>query len=83
VVTMSEDEMLQASLDRDVIVQLILRLARDITEGHADPEDNLEAEADVRALANQIGNMSALHVADGIQTALLYLFVDWGLEGST
>lgn len=71
------DAKVQNSFDRDAVALAINTLSQTMADGHADPADNPEMEAAVVRLADLLGNVSALAAAEGVQLALLHLWIYW------
>lgn len=71
------DVSVQHSFDRDAVRDVIVALGHALTDGHADPAENLEAEALTSKLADLLGNVSGRIAAEAVQVALNNLHTDW------
>jgi hypothetical protein len=71
------DEQIQRSLNRDAVRDAVAALALALTDGHADPAENLEAEAATLQLADLLGNVSHREAAEGIGLALMHIWSVW------
>ncbi len=68
---------IQRSFDRDAIRDAVVLLAQALTDGHADPAENLEAEAATLQLADLLGNIGGRDAAEGIALALMHVWTTW------